>query len=175
MNTTELSPNSLTFLALSNEYCHDVENSQDFSIMGFVDSMLHLLPRLYISATDISGDNIDIGSTFYLPAALEEEDYNRLRTSIESLLGDKDAYLEVFERDMKYSDTPIAASISEEVCDIYQELYNMLENCRDSTNDVINETLDIVKEDFSSFWSQKLCNVLRALNALKYDIDLEIS
>ncbi len=174
MNTSELSPNSLTFLALSNEYCHAVENSREFTLLGFVDSMLHLLPRLYISASDLMGDSIDIGSTFYLPPSLDEEEYNRLRDSLESLFGDKDTYLEVFENDMKYSETPIAASISEEICDIYHELYNMLENCRDSTNDIINETLDIVKEDFSTFWSQKLCNVLRALNALKYDTDLEL-
>lgn len=170
MTTSDLSPNSLAFLALSNEFCHAIENARDFSLEEFTDSMLHLLPRIYISASDLECDSMDIAMG-YLPSALNEGDYNSLRNSIETLLEDKDTYLEVFEYDMKYSDTPIAASISEELCDIYQELFNMLENCKDSTNEVIIETLDIVKEEFSTFWSQKLCNVFRALNALKYNSD----
>lgn len=168
MKAPELNPNSLAFLALSNEYCHAIENAREFSQEEFTDSMLHLLPRIYISASDLDCDTMDIG-VGYLPSVLDESDYDNLRASIEILLEDKDTYLEVFEDDMKYSETPIAASISEELCDIYQELFNMLENCKDSTNEVIIEALDIVKEDFSSFWSQKLCNVLRALNALKYN------
>lgn len=172
MTSSELSPNSLALLALSNEYCHAVENAGVSTPQEFVDTMLHLLPRIYMSTTDLDTDTMNLGVT-YIPSALDEGDYNNFRASIEALLGDKDTYLEVFENDMKYSDTPIAASISEELCDIYQELYNMLENCRDSTDDVINETLDIIKDEFASFWSQKLCNVLRALNALKYDADFD--
>ena len=87
------------------------------------------------------------------------------------LLGEDDSYLEVFEEDMKYSDSPIAASISEGLCDIFQVLFNFLEAVKDSTEEVIGSALTIVSEDFRHYWSRPLCNVLRALNHIKYSQD----
>ena len=130
--------------------------------------MLRLLPRLYISATDIRPDDDDMA---YIDDALDEEAYNAARRNIEMLLGEDDSYLEVFEEDMKYSDSPIAASISEGLCDIFQVLFNFLEAVKDSTEEVIGSALTIVSEDFRHYWSRPLCNVLRALNHIKYSQD----
>ena len=51
---------------------------------------------------------------------MTETDYEVLRGSIASLLGEYDDYLEVFLDDMAYSDTPIHQNISESLADIYQ-------------------------------------------------------
>ena len=91
-----------------------------------------------------------------------------MRRSIENLLGPDDTYLEVFEEDMKYSDTPIAASVSEGLADLFQVLYNMLDAIRDMPEEVVLSALVAVKEDFESYWSRVLCNVLRALNHIRY-------
>ena len=164
----QLSPNSLAFIALSNEYCEAIETASAADRDEFVNSMLRLLPRLYISATDIRPDDDDMA---YIDDALDEEAYNAARRNIEMLLGDDDSYLEVFEEDMKYSDSPIAASISEGLCDIFQVLFNFLEAVKDSTEEVIGSALTIVSEDFRHYWSRPLCNVLRALNHIKYSQD----
>ena len=164
----QLSPNSLAFIALSNEYCEAIETASAADRDEFVNSMLRLLPRLYISATDIRPDDDDMA---YIDDALEEEAYNAARRNIEMLLGEDDSYLEVFEEDMKYSDSPIAASISEGLCDIFQVLFNFLEAVKDSTEEVIGSALTIVSEDFRHYWSRPLCNVLRALNHIKYSQD----
>ena len=164
----QLSPNSLAFIALSNEYCEAIETASAADRDEFVNSMLRLLPRLYISATDIRPDDDDMA---YIDDALDEEAYNAARRNIEMLLGEDDSYLEVFEEDMKYSDSPIAASISEGLCDIFQVLFNFLEAVKDSTEDVIGSALTIVSEDFRHYWSRPLCNVLRALNHIKYSQD----
>ena len=160
-----LSPNQLSFLALASEYCQAVESARDTETADFVDSMLRLLPRIYITVTDMSADML---SDAYIPAALEEDYYDSARLAMEMLLGEDDTYLEVFEEDMKYSDTPIAASISEGLADIFQVLYNMLEAVKDAPYDVITDALGAVREDFGSYWSRPLCNVLRALNAIRY-------
>lgn len=169
-DTPALSPNSLAFIALSNEYCEAIENAASTERNDFVNAMVRLLPRLYISATDLRASSSDdeIG---YIDDALDEDSYDAARRSIETLLGEDDSYLEVFEEDMKYSDTPIAASIAEGLCDIFQVLYNFLEAAKDSTDENIVAALSLVSEDFASYWSRPLCNVLRAVNNIKYSQD----
>lgn len=166
MKSTGLLPNQLAFLALANEYCVALEHVGEVEREEFTDVVLRLLPRLYISASDLASDSF---LEEFLPSTLEEDYYDTVRNSVAALYGEDDTYLEVFEQDMKYSDTPIAASISEGLADIFQELYNLIEACKDAPSDLIDQYLCAVRDDFASFWSQTLCNVLRAVNALKYN------
>lgn len=167
---SKLSPNALAFIGLSNEYCHAVEQAADTEREDFVASMTRLLPRIYISAADLSAEN-DMDDVYYIDDSLDEESYDAVRRGIESVLGEDDTYLEVFEEDMKYSDTPIAASVAEGLSDIYQVLFNFLSAVRDSTEDNIISALILVAEDFRQYWSRPLCNVLRALNHIRYSQD----
>ena len=112
METSVLNTNSLAFIALCNEYCAAIEHVQQSDRDSFVKSMLRLLPRLYISANDLDVQVVDEDEA-YLESSLEEDYYESVRRGIENIMGPDDVYLEVFEEDMKYSDTPIAASISE--------------------------------------------------------------
>ena len=164
--TSDLSPNTLAFIGLSNEYCQAIENAADTEREDFIASMTRLLPRLYITAADLRADDDD--AACYIDDALDEDSYNSLRSSLEMLLGEDDTYLEVFEEDMKYSDTPIAASIAEGLCDIFQVMFNFLEAVRNSTEENILSATAIVKDDFRHYWSRTLCNVLRAINNLRY-------
>jgi len=166
MTESALTNNQLAFLALSNEYCHAVESATETDRDDFISSMLKLLPRIYISATDLP-DPI-LGPEAYLPQSLEEDYYESVRRAMEMLFCEDDTYLEVFEEDMKYSDTPIAASISEGLADIFQVLYNLTAYAKEAPVNGIPQALESIKEDFAAYWSKSLCNVLRALNALKY-------
>ena len=165
---SRISPNQLAFLALANEYCQAVESCGESNKDEFVDRMLRLLPRIYMSATDLAEPMLQ-DEDAYIPSALEEDYYDSVRRNMEMLFGEDDTFLEVFESDMKFSDTPIAASISEELADIFQVLFNLTENVKDAPVEVVLLSLDAVKEDFISYWSQTLCNVLRAINAIKYN------
>ena len=165
----ELNANSLAFIGLCNEYCLAVENARETTLKDFVASMLRLLPRIYISATDLSISRpIDEDDEPYLDSYLDEDYYESIRREIETMLGADDVYLEVFEEDMKYSDTPIGASVAEGICDIFQVLYNFITMVRDAPSEAIDMALVAVKDDFDSYWSQKLCNLLRPLNHLRY-------
>jgi len=68
---------------------------------------------------------------------------------------------------MKYSDTPVAASISESLADIFQVLFNFISTIREATDETVRVAINSVRDDFRSYWSATLCNVLRALNQLK--------
>ncbi len=163
-----LAPNSLAFIALCNEYCQAVEQARESTREEFVATMLRQLPRIYISATDLKPEEDVLQEEAYIENVLDEQYYDSLRRHIENLLGEDDSYLEVFEEDMKYSDTPIAASISEGLADIFQVFYNFLETVKDVPEELVILGLIAVKEDFEVYWSRILCNVLRALNQLRY-------
>ncbi|MEG2819815.1 MAG: DUF5063 domain-containing protein, partial [Muribaculaceae bacterium] len=123
-NSSKLSTNSIAFIALANEYCNEIETTREIERETFIFSLLKLLPRLYISATDLLKGDSD--SSTFIDSYLDEDYYESIRRNMETLMGPDDVYLEVFEDDMKYSDTPIAASISECLADIYQDLYNFI-------------------------------------------------
>ena len=108
------------------------------------------------------------GKYVYIESVLDEDYYDTVRRNVENLLGPDDTYLEVFHQDMKYSDTPIAASIAEGVSDLFQVFYNFLETVRDATEDVVSGAVMAVADDFANYWSAILCNLLRAVNNIKY-------
>lgn len=165
-----MTPNSLAFIALSNEFCQAVESASSMaSATDFVEEMLRLLPRLYVTASDLKPDALlSPDDSPFLESFLEEDLYEQVRDSIETLLGSDDVYLEVFEEDMQYSDTPIRATVSENIADIFQVLYNFVSTVRDAHPDVVNEALHAVSDEFASYWSQRLVNVMRPLNQLRY-------
>ena len=134
----DLSPNSLAFIALSNEYCFAVENiGQSDSSSAFVAAMVRILPRIYIAASDLRQE--------------------------------RDVFLEVFEEDMKYSETPIGMSLSEGLSDIFQVLYNFIATVKDAPSETVNAALVAIKDDFGAYWSQRLCNLMRPLNYLYFN------
>ncbi|MDE7136352.1 MAG: DUF5063 domain-containing protein [Muribaculaceae bacterium] len=163
-----LNNNVVAFIGLANEYCNTLENCREMEREDFVTSMLKMLPRLYIMATDLK-DNLIMDEQGYIADALDEDYYETVRQNAEALIGPDDVYLEVFEEDMKYSDTPVSASISEGLADIFQVLYNFIATVRDdATDDTVALAIESVREDFRNYWSRTLCNTLRALNAIAY-------
>lgn len=165
-NNISLSPNSLAFIALANEYCHALENIFDYDDrQAFVAEILRLLPRLYMSVSDIKPDE---NTDSFIDSYLDENDYDNVRDNISRMMADEDIYLEVFMDDMKYSDTPIGTSVSENLADIYQPLYNFVATVKDATDETITEAIAAIKTDFITYWGQTLCNVLRALHSAYY-------
>lgn len=162
---TQLPANSLAFIALCNEYCAAIENAAQAMPSEFVGTMLRLLPRIYISASDLDTGGLEEG---YIEPAMTEDTYEAVRSTVAALLGEHDTYLEVFEEDMKYSDTPIAASIAEGLTDLLQVFYNFVETVKDAPTPLIESALAAIAEDFRNYWSRILCNQLRALNAIAF-------
>ena len=164
MENDKLSPTSLAFIALTNEYCQLVENCGDYGKEGLVEALIKLLPRIYITATDLES-SLDFYDSM-VSQLLDEPTYEVVRGNLSAIMGEDDAYLEVFLDDMKYSDTPIATSISENLADLYQEFYNLVASLRDLNTEEQRLILGVCKDNFVEYWGQTLCNVLRALHSL---------
>ena len=160
----------LEITALAADYCRTIENCAEMEKDEFLDSMLNILPRLYLQFNDLRPENILTfePSDEYFQSYVDEDYYESIRRNVESLFGPADTFLETFEEDMKYSDTPIAASISECLADIFQPLYNFISVVKDTEGESAEGAYAECWDNFVGYWSQTLCNVLRALNHLKY-------
>ena len=162
----KLSPNTLTFIALTNEYCHAIEQAETLDEESLVEAMINLLPRIYITAFDLNEEyDLSFSDSFINPS-LTEDVYDHVRNRLEDVMGEDDIYLETFVEDMIYSDTPVSASISENLADLYQEFYDFLNAVKDLPTYAQQEIVALCKDNFKANWAQTLCNVMRALNMI---------
>lgn len=177
MEEEKLGANSISFIALCHRYCVTLESLADESPAdadGFCRTMLYLLPRLYMTAFDLRRDDDDNPAADYRDAdsgdsiseVLDEDSYMAVRERVAAVMGSHDTFLETNVEDMRYSDTPIAASVSECLADIYQSAYNFVATARVVPSDMLPELLADMKTQFRDYWSEALCNVLRVLNGL---------
>lgn len=157
--------NSVEFVTVALEFCSFIERANEVEQSEFLAKINKLLPLLYlkVSLIEYQPDYVDVPEQF-----VTEEDYNMVRTSLEGIIADKDTFLEVFVEDMKYSDTPISASISEELADIYQPLKDFLSVYSIGNEDTSRAALTICIEEFRQYWGQKVVNVMRPLHAICY-------
>lgn len=170
MTDSELRSQLLGVTALASQYCISLENAENSERDDFIKEMLQLLPKLYIEFSDLDEDELEASLEYeYFPSYVDEEFYDSIRRKVETVIAPDDIFLETFEEDMKYSDTPIAASISESLADIFQPLYNFISIVKESEGEQAQDAFRECKENFESYWAQTLCNVMRALNHLRYN------
>lgn len=158
--------NAVEFVTVAAEFCGFMERVSDMKRRDFVDKSLKLSPLLYLKASLLPAcERMEESDpeTF-----VTETDYEVVRSSVASLLGEYDDFLEVFLDDMAYSDTPIHQNISECLADIYQPLKDFICVFQLGLEQTMNDSLAICRELFAEFWGQRLVNVMRALHDVKY-------
>lgn len=170
MENSKLNNRLMDVTSIAADYCRTLEETVDYTQKEFVKNILSLLPRLYL---DFSDPGLDLGENEeFFSAYVDEDFYESIRKRVEVLMGEHDVFLETFEEDMKYSDTPVAASVSESLADIFQPLYNFISIVRETEGERIVGAYIECRENFETYWSQTLCNVMRALNHLRYNVEL---
>ena len=161
----------IEFVTVTAETCLFLEQAEQYDRNNFIIQALRLLPLLYTKAV-----LLEIPDSVYdeVPERfVAEDDYQYVREKVEQILGNDNVYLEVFHPQIQYSDTPIAAFISEDLADIYQELKDFAANYRMGVTDIMNDSLVVCLETFAEHWGQKTLNALRALHALRYNENFE--
>ena len=165
--------NTLEFVTVALEYCTFVEAAGNTGLFDFVDKATKLLPLLYLKASLLP--EVESEEETELELSVSEDMYESVRSRIAGLLGERDSYLETFHADMRYSDTPIAAFISENLADVYQDTGNFVSLFRQGNEEVMQEAIALCRTNFQEYWGQQLLNALKALHAMRYsgDEDLE--
>lgn len=167
METSETSHSALAFVGLATEYCAAIERAAESDKEEFTAQMLRLLPRIYITISDLQPDP---ALEEYEPLApyLDAETYERVRGSLAALMGEDDTYLDTFSDEMKFAEEPIPHTISESLADIYQPLLDCALAVRDSEGVLTDRATAWARETFAEYWGQTLTGVLRALHHIYY-------
>ena len=160
---------AIEFVTVAVQVCIYLEKVSEHEREEFLDQLLSLLPLLYLKARLVPKADLELDG--YTEQFVTEQEYEDIRQAIALQLGSDDTYLEVYMEDMRYSDEPITAFISENIADIYQELKDLACNYQTQNESVMNDALVACLEAFEQHWGQKLLNVLRPLHALSLSID----
>ncbi|WP_165023950.1 DUF5063 domain-containing protein [Dysgonomonas sp. ZJ279] len=166
------SRDSIEFVTVAVQYCGYLENFEDIESAELTDKLTKILPLLYLKASLVP--DTEMVNEEEPEISVSEENYNYISSKLYNVFGKDDSYLEVFLQDMKYSETPIVASISEDLTDIYQDTKNFITIYERGLTENMNDALYVCIEHFKVYWGQKLVNVLRALHSLKYSTDDEL-
>ena len=159
---------TISFVTAAAQTCLLIEQAPDHERGEWIEQMLRLLPVLYLRTRlleDAERMMEDEPQRF-----VTEEDYNYTLFGIRNLLGDDDAYLDVFVDRGIYTDEVATNYISEKLADIYQELKDMAAAFQIGEEPIMNDAVIACREAFDAHWGQKLTDVMRPLHAIAHSL-----
>lgn len=158
----------IEFVTVTAEFSKFLESASMFSKRDYISKLLKLLPLLYLKTSLINKPETLLDDE-YLETFVSETEYEMLRQEIAAKIGTSDSYLEIYTQDMEVSDEANATNISEDLADIYQDIKNFLMRFQVGNEDVMNDALAELIENFRTYWGQRLVNCMRALHNAFYD------
>ena len=164
--TIVYSRNTVEFVTVAAEFCAYLEQSEGRKCRDFTDTVLKLLPLLYLKAALL--EDIEGAEDFLHEAFVSEQDYEFVCLTLSALLGEEDDYLDFCNEGVKFSDEPAVKTISEDLADIYQALKNFVETYRIGLEENMYEAVAEVRNAFVPYWGQTLTNAMRALHRVRY-------
>lgn len=156
----------IEFVQVAVQFCGQLEQAQSQQRPSFVDTMLKLLPLLYIKGQLLP--KVDSTGSFLPDEQVTEEDYEFIRQSVHDILSSDDEYLDVSYDEMMQTDETKWKSISENLADIYQPVRNFLATYQQGVEDCMFDALWEVEDKFELFWGEALVDALRRLHRIQY-------
>lgn len=174
---SNISPAALSLAGLAIEYCKIVAQSREKEPRQFVRDVLRYLPRIYITICDLrpyeEDEETEAEETGAIYDTITEEQYNGVMMDMSVVLGENDMYLDTPADEMRYSDTPIAVSLSEKLADIYQAMADFAATVGQVTPEMIPDVLADLKYRFASYLSETICSALRAANYIYHNVSFD--
>lgn len=155
----------LEFVTVGVRFCAFLEQDTHTRQKDFIDTLLKLLPLLYLKAVLLP--RIEDAEGFYPEEFVTEEDYDAVRAQVSRVLGEQDAYLDLDIANLHYLQEPQVKSISEDLADVYQAVRNLVTTYKLEVESSMYEALGQARERFDLYWGQTLLNALRALHGLQ--------
>lgn len=161
------SKNVIEFITVANEFCSFLDRADELDSATFLSRLQKILPLLYLKASLLP--EFDFEPDEELEKYVTEVEYNLIQKKILEHTGAYDDYQEVFVPGMQFSESPLTASIAENVADIYQDTKDTVMSFRTLDESVIEQALWECRQNFVQIWGQKLVNCLRAIHSLVYN------
>lgn len=157
---------SIEFLTVAVEYCRFVESAEDFDDADFRSKMCKLLPLLYLKAFMVELPQHEDESDDEPERFIDELSYNSIRRAVQDLMGERDQYLTASHPDIDLSDTVVAASVSEDIADIYQSVGDFAYAAKQGDELIMVRALKVCINDFKAYWGARLLSTLYALHSI---------
>lgn len=171
--TGSLDTQSLKLTALAVGYVRLVAGAPESEAHTFIYNILRLLPAIYTNLLELKpygegegGEDYDNYDTGAILGQLTEEQYTAVSDAVSTLLGQYDTYLDTPAEDMRYSETPVAVSLSEQLADIYQAMADFATTIAESPSEGVPDVLADMKYRFHSYLSDTICTAIRACNLI---------
>ena len=155
---------TIAFVTAAAQACLLIEKSAEYTREEWREQMLRLLPVLYLRARLVEPAERMMEEE--PQRFVTEEDYNYALVGMRELLGQDDAYLDVFVDQGVYKDEVQTAYISEGMADIYQELKDLAAAFQTGQEPIMNDAVMVCREAFEAHWGRKVLAVLRALHEI---------
>ncbi len=167
-NESELiySRDTVEFVTVAAEFCAYLEQSEGRERGECVDTLLKLLPLLYLKATLLP--KVEGGEGVMLGEQVTEQDYEWIRAVVAAIMGPADEFLDLTPSDALYTDETRLQTLSENLADIYQPVRNFLATYRQGMEDEMGEALWALTDSFELYWGERVVDTLRALHRVKY-------
>ena len=163
---TIYAPATLEFVTVAAQFCVFLEQSQGRRKREFVETMLRLLPLLYVKATLLP--RIESDGAFLPDDKVTEEDYNFIRQTVYDIMQADDDYEELVYEATIQTDENRWLSVSEGLADMYQAIRNFVGVYQERIEDCMTDALWAVMDNFELYWGQSLVDTLRQLHKLRY-------
>ncbi|MCR4994420.1 MAG: DUF5063 domain-containing protein [Bacteroidales bacterium] len=154
------------FVTVGAEFCAFLEQSEGREREEFVDTLLKLMPLLYVKAQLLP--RVD-GSEDYAPEQfVTEQDYNWLRVVLADVMAEQDEYEDFVYDEAVQTDEVRWRRVSEGLADIYQPVRDFVECFRAGVEANIEEALWALNDNFELYWGADLVDTLRRLHRTRY-------
>ena len=155
----------LEFAAVGVKFASLLEQASSLGERAFIQEAILVLPQLYLSTLRLP-DYLYSPEEDYIEEFVTEEAYEGVRLRVAELLGEKDSFLSCQAEEMQYSDTPLAAFVSEYLADVYQQTVNLLGILRDENEEALPAAIGRCLFHFHSYYGLHLLEALTALHRL---------
>jgi len=154
------------FVRSANDFCELAYNFRDFKRSEVLHELQKALPRLYIQALVLPKMEpfYEDGNEKFVT----EEEYDDLKILLAAKFAYLDDYPEISGTESSDPGAPIVSYLSEDICDIYQDLKNFISLYRLGNNEIMNDAIWEIKLNFERYWGQTLVNVLRYIHQTLY-------
>lgn len=160
------SANVIEFVAAANEFCKYAEHASEVKGGELLRILQRLLPFLYIKASLLPGLEpvFEEGNEKFV----SEADWKKVNEDFRKQFGTADNYFDLTEDKFIEAENIVAASIAENMADIYQDLKDFLLLYQTGTSEVMNDAIWECRMNFENIWGQKLVNSMRAIHRFIY-------
>lgn len=166
MQDIAYSRDTVEFVTVAAEFCAYLEQSEGREPVAFRNTLLKLLPLLYLKASLLP--RVEGNDLCQPDEAVTEQDYEWIRSVARDVMGADDEYVDTLPVDAMQTDEVRVCSVAENLADIYQPVRNFLSTYSHGVEENIGEALWGLTEAFELYWGERVVDTLRMLHRLHY-------